>query len=213
MPVTMILMIINVAAYLFIPDTSNAYMSMMLSTYYVFRGGWYTLITSMFLHGGLMHILCNMYSLYILGTSFERRVGSRMMLLIYLVSGVAGGLTVAIVASLLGEYMYVVGASGAIFGLFGGTVYLMIRDYLAAKRSGDAHVTQMFRANLMSMGSVLLVNIIISLSPGISAEAHFGGLIAGVVATAIVSKYFMKSDNRKGVVHSNEEQRDSFKIE
>lgn len=137
-----------------------------------------------------MHLVFNMYSLYILGTAFEQRM-SKIMLFVYFVSGIAGGFTVVLVANLLGEYMYVVGASGGIFGLFGGTFYLMARDYLGAKRIGNTHVTQMFRSNLMSMGSVLLVNIIISLSPGISAEAHFGGLIAGIITTAIIAKYFL----------------------
>ncbi len=87
----------------------------------MFHGEYYRLVTSMFLHGGIVHLLFNMYAIYILGDFIERFYGAKKYLAIYFVSGV-----VASIFSLYFSPVMGVGASGAIFGLLGAALVLLI---------------------------------------------------------------------------------------
>lgn len=134
-------------------------------------GEWWRIVTSMFLHIGLIHLLMNMVALYYLGTVVERIFGSRRFVVIYFLAGIAGGLT-----SFALNVQIAAGASGALFGLFGallffGTVY-----------------KDLFR---QTMGKNLIIILIINLIfgfivPQIDMGAHLGGLIGGYIASAIV---------------------------
>ena len=142
------------------------------------QGRWYTLLTSMFMHGGILHLLCNMVSLYYAGSIIEDVFGPVRYLVIYFVAGIAGGLaSMAMMVATGRMEAGVVGASGAIFGLFGVYAYLLAREY-------HAPVVLMHAPSADDVKDVLVLvgaNILIGLSPGIAMEAHLGGLAAGLL--------------------------------
>lgn len=78
----------------------------------------WTLISSMFLHGGFGHLFVNMLVLFFFGGELERRVGSKRFLEIFLIAGIAGNLGFTFFSNLTGSFVPAVGASGAIFGVF-----------------------------------------------------------------------------------------------
>jgi rhomboid protease GluP len=132
-------------------------------------GQYWRLVTAIFLHAGLFHLLFNMWALYLFGNLIERALGSLRFLAIYLVSGF-----LASVASFLfsNPLAVGVGASGAIFGLLGAWVAYNLR------RRGTA----MASANLRTAAVIIAINVIFGLSvAGIDNFAHLGGLAAGVV--------------------------------
>jgi membrane associated rhomboid family serine protease len=133
-------------------------------------GEWWRIFTSGFLHGGFIHLALNMFVLYILGTLLEPAIGTRRLLGIYFVSLVAGSFG----ALLLSEpFRYTVGASGAIYGLFGATLLV------ARNRGLDEIVTQ--------LGFWLVLNLVLTFSiSGISIGGHLGGLAGGALAGMVV---------------------------
>ncbi|MFI6683009.1 rhomboid family intramembrane serine protease [Streptomyces sp. NPDC050485] len=130
----------------------------------VAEGQWYRLVTSMFLHGGVVHILFNMLSLWWLGGPLEAALGRARYLALYFVSGLAGGALTYLIASPLEPSL---GASGAIFGLFGAMAVLMRR----------------MKYDMRPVIGLLVVNLILTFNPwmGIAWQAHVGGLAAGVL--------------------------------
>ena len=133
-------------------------------------GEWWRLLSSMFLHAGLIHLGLNCYVLWIFGNEIERQIGRLFTLEVFLVTGVfAGAASFAFAPGLTVG----VGASGAIFGLVGAFIaYNYLRRH---------HV--MAQARLRSALSLLAINLIIGFSiPGIDWRAHVGGLVAGLVA-------------------------------
>ena len=133
----------------------------------------YRLITHMFLHGSLIHLFVNMYSLYIIGTQIENYFGKAKYLAIYFLSGICGGLLSAIGS---GPTTVSIGASGAIFGLVGALGYFgyHYRLYL-----GDVLKSQII--------PIIIVNLAIGfMIPGIDNFSHIGGLIGGVLTAMAV---------------------------
>ena len=130
-------------------------------------GQWWRVLTATLLHDGLTHLAFNGYALYVLGPQLERGVGSVAFAALYLAAGLAGG-----IAFLVGAPGPVaVGASGAIFGLFGA--------YLAAAWANRD--TPAGRAGLTQLGVLLAINLALPLLiPRIAWQAHLGGLLAGV---------------------------------
>lgn len=127
----------------------------------------YRFITSAFLHNGFWHLVLNMYALWLLGHALEPVMGKARFLALYLISALAGNVAVYALASMTGGWnIGAVGASGAIFGLFGALIVLSRR--VQARMSG---IIILLAANLI-YGFVI---------PGISWESHVGGLAAGVV--------------------------------
>lgn len=136
-------------------------------------GEYYRLFTCMFLHIGIMHLLCNMYSLYVIGREVETVYGKWKYLAIYLISGICG----SIFSLAFNHNTISAGASGAIFGLLGALLYFgyYYRAYL-----GNA-----LRSSIIP---VIVINLIIGfLSPSIDNAAHIGGLIAGILTAMLVS--------------------------
>jgi membrane associated rhomboid family serine protease len=132
-------------------------------------GQWWRIVTGAFLHGGLIHIGVNMMSLWFLGRFIEYALGSWRMLLVYMVSLVASGLGVVYFSA---PDVPTIGASGAIFGLFGALFAIGLR----LGRPG----MDLVRANI----GILVLNLIITFTvPAISWQAHVAGLIAGFVLT------------------------------
>jgi membrane associated rhomboid family serine protease len=137
---------------------------------------WYRIVTAAFLHGGLVHIGVNMLSLWSLGRFIEMAAGSARMLFIYVVAMLASGLGVVYLSS--PQYLNVptLGASGAIFGLFGALFAIGLK----LGRPG----MQLVRDNI----GILALNLIITFAPGlnISWQAHVCGLIAGFLLTLAI---------------------------
>ena len=146
-------------------DTGKLIMFGANSTRLVKNGELYRLFTYMFLHGGFLHIFMNMYSLYIVGTRVEDFFGKWKYLLIYLVSGICGGL----LSIGLNSNIISVGASGAIFGLFGALLYFgnNYRGYVGA----------MVKSQILP---IVIYNLVIGFFlPEIDMWGHVGGLIGG----------------------------------
>lgn len=187
-PATLILIIINVAAYIIlplVPGGSALYASGAVSALAVENGEWWTMFTSMFLHAGLMHILCNMFSLYYLGVMSEKFFGTGRFIILYFLCGLAGNAAFIVVNMISGSpAATAVGASGAIFGLFGAYGYLLLRD----RMGGRVFLYGTSRADIQSYIVILAVNLMIGLAPGsnIANEAHIGGMICGFILGAIL---------------------------
>lgn len=141
---------------------------------YIDRGQWWRLITSMFLHFGIMHLVCNMYSLYSLGSSAEYMLGSTRFLIIYFVSGLCGNLSTWYIEGRTKHYSVSAGASGAIFGLMGFYLVLAImpqyRPYVSS----------------LNIVSNLALNLVIGFANRrIDMKAHIGGLIGGMICSLL----------------------------
>jgi membrane associated rhomboid family serine protease len=130
---------------------------------------YWRLVTSGFLHDGLFHILINMVSLYWVGTVLEPAIGSVNFAAIYFASLLAGSFG----ALLFSPGVPTVGASGAIFGIFGALIVVAYRRGIPIWQSG--------------LGFVLVLNLVISFTfRGISIGGHLGGLIAGLIGGLLV---------------------------
>ncbi len=143
----------------------------------VIDGQFWRFFTSMFLHIGLFHILMNMFCLATSGPLVERFLGHFGFAALYMLSGIGGS-----IASLWAHPMYVsAGASGAIFGIFGGLLgFLLLRH-----RDVPSAVLKPMR-----VGAIAFVgyNTLFSLSiPGIDMAAHLGGLASGFVCGLLMA--------------------------
>lgn len=125
------------------------------------------LLTSAFLHFGPFHVAMNMLALLVLGADLERYLGWARFLGLYVVSALSGGAAVALFAQVNSE---TVGASGGVFGLLGAAVVVIRHN----------------KGDLRPLISVLVLNAIISLLPGISLLGHLGGLIGGSLAAVVL---------------------------
>ena len=136
------------------------------------EGQWWRLVAGTFLHGSLLHLGANMWSLWSLGRFLEPLLGRARFMVLYAASGLAGALCV----TTLHPEAVSVGASGAIFGMLGALAGL------AFGRRGGLPATT--RARLRSgLWQPLLVNAGLSLMPGIDALSHLGGGLAGLLLT------------------------------
>lgn len=127
------------------------------------------MVTTMFVHSpsSIFHILFNAYSLYILGTLVERLIGPARFLTLFFLAGIGGSVAVL----WLSPMTAVVGASGAIFGLF-GALFVIQRSF------GGANVQLMI---------VLALNLVLGfVVPGISWQAHIGGLVVGALVAWVL---------------------------
>ncbi|MFK4146953.1 rhomboid family intramembrane serine protease [Streptomyces sp. NPDC004065] len=141
----------------------SAYVPLLGSVEGVAHGQWYRLLTAMFLHGGYVHILFNMLSLWWIGGPLEAALGRARYLALYFVSGLAGS---ALSYLLAAPNQPSLGASGAIFGLFGATAVLMRR----------------LNYDMRPIIALLVINLILTFGwSNIAWQAHIGGLVAGVV--------------------------------
>ena len=126
---------------------------------------YWRLITGGFLHAGIIHILFNMYFLYVLGQQLEPAAGRVRFAVLYFTSMLTGSFG----ALLLEPDSFTVGASGAVFGLMGGAVVALRARGINPMESG--------------LGMVILLNLGITfIIPGISIGGHLGGLAGGLIA-------------------------------
>ncbi len=131
------------------------------------NGQYFRLVSSLFLHGSVIHLLLNMYALYVVGNQLETFLGKEKFAFIYLFSGITGSLL-----SCMGAFNSL-GASGAIFGLFGSLLYF-----------GYHYRLYFGSVILKEILPVIVVNLLIGFSlSGINNAAHIGGLIGGIFST------------------------------
>jgi rhomboid protease GluP len=153
---------------------------------YVLRGEWWRLLTSVFLHGGLMHLVANMVGLGLLGVILEPVLGKRKYLLCYLATGL-----LASIASIYWHSQTVsVGASGAIFGLSGIFLALLLRKCFPPEFS---------KGFLTGILLFIGFNLVMGFTGGIDNAAHIGGLLSGLVIGYVLSFKLQKKqpDNLK----------------
>lgn len=156
--------------------------SMDVSTLYNFgglvkHGSWFRIISSMFLHIGLIHFIMNAWALNILGKQVENFYGHAKTLMIFLYSGVIGNLLSVI---LMNEQTISAGASGAIFGIMGALLYFAMnqRTYM-----GEALKNEILPVIIVNLFATFLI-------PGINMYAHVGGFIGGIlISTFLGIKY------------------------
>lgn len=143
-----------------------------LNKYLVAHGEWYRLITVTLVHDptSFLHLFFNMYALYYAGTLVERLYGSRLMLVFYVLCGIAGSTMTFVFGDALGG----VGASGAIFGLFGVV--------LVATRFHRSMLDRQSSAIASQIGILIVINLVIGLVGALNVDnfAHIGGLLAGL---------------------------------
>lgn len=179
---TTILVLLNILIYvgfILFGDYQSIVNDFCVNGYYIRSGEYYRLLTGIFLHGDLFHLLFNCYALWVIGSQIESYMGRTKYLVIYLFSGLMGSLF-----SITFSKIPSIGASGAIFGLLGSLLYFgyHYRVYL-----GTVIKSQIIPLILLN----LLFGAVIT---GIDNFAHIGGLIGGIlITTALGVKY--KSTN------------------
>ncbi|MBA5851283.1 rhomboid family intramembrane serine protease [Clostridium sp. cel8] len=135
------------------------------------KGEYYRLVSCMFLHAGIMHIVFNMYALYIMGPIVEKFYGKVKYLFIYFFSGIMS----SILSYVLSPYVSI-GASGAIFGLLGAAFVFGIK---MRKRINKEYI--------YSIVSVIVANLVLGFSvANIDNFGHIGGLIGGVLCSSVI---------------------------
>lgn len=176
-PVVSILIAINFLIHIFtlIPGLKQEIFTFGMSINgLILEGEWWRVITSMFLHGDFMHVLFNMFSLFLFGPELEKIAGKARFLTIYFLSGIGGGLATLLTQDMLYAS---VGASGALFGIFGAFGAILFR----------------YRHSMPQLRQVILPIIIISviltfLQPDVNEASHIGGLATGFV----IGMFFFK---------------------
>ncbi|MDO6390712.1 rhomboid family intramembrane serine protease [Pontibacter sp. BT731] len=159
---------------------------------YTLTGEPWRLFTAMFLHIGIIHLLVNMYALASIGGALEPLVGRKQFITAYVLCGLAGSL-----ASLWWDQQRNgAGASGAIFGMFGMfmTMVLLERRMTWAEKKGMVY----------NMLGVIALNLVFGLQGGIDNAAHTGGLVLGIAYGAVLmlrsGRYFTQQYNLRGSI-------------
>lgn len=176
-----IMFLLSVFDYSFVINTfANYYLN-------VKNGEVYRLITAAFVHANILHIFFNMYALYALGPQIEKFYGRKRYLLIYLGSALLGSLLSVVLTNNVS-----VGASGAIFGLFGAMLYFGYKY--------RATLDGFLRSGIIP---VIVINLLLGfMIPGIDVYGHIGGLLGGLVlsyAFGVVNKE-NKKDKINGLI-------------
>ena len=138
---------------------------------------YYRLFTSMFMHFGITHLMNNMVTLGVVGTNVEPIIGKVRFCIIYIFSGLSGNVLSLLYEKWTGDYAVSAGASGAIFGITGALLALVI---INKGRIGS----------ITKQGMIFMVGINIYLGlvgQGVDNLAHIGGLIGGMILTFLIA--------------------------
>lgn len=193
-PVTIVLIAINVAAFLYelatgalTSDAALIRAGVLVPQLVLQDGQWWRIVTSAFLHAGYLHIGVNMFSLWVVGRFIESIAGSLRTFIIYAFSLVVSGIAVTFLSA---PNLPTLGASGAIFGLFAAL-------FAIGLKLGKPGM-QLIKANI----GILILNLIFTFAvPDISWQGHVGGLVAGFVLTYVI--YFPPRRVRARVVDAS----------
>ncbi|MFE9192103.1 rhomboid family intramembrane serine protease [Micromonospora sp. NPDC007208] len=133
------------------------------------EGQWYRLVTAMFLHYGVLHLLLNMWALWVLGRSLEANLGRVRFAALYLIAGLGGNVAAYLFSS---PRAATVGASTAVFGLFAALIII-------ERRLGR---------DISRIIPILVINLVFTLAvPGISIPGHLGGLVVGALMALVLA--------------------------
>lgn len=147
----------------------------------VLSGEYFRLCSAVFLHAGFLHVFFNTYVLVVLGGFFNRILGESRFLTIFFVSGIAGSIT----SILLGKAEVSVGASGALWGLFGASLGLTVFK--------NSLLPDLIRLRLRRITLInLVINLGISFLPMIDMWAHLGGGVSGFLISLVII-YFSRT--------------------
>ncbi len=176
--ITAILVGINILVFLVCTFTGNMlYNKGAFSGYFLLYGGeWYRLFTSLFLHASVWHLFNNMIVLAYVGMLVERQLGRVLCLILFFLSGLAGNMVSMGYELFSGQFYTTVGASGAIFGLEGALLALLL---LNRGNTGGVSV----RGLILSILLTLYCGFTTS---GVNNAAHIGGLLMGIVAMVFI---------------------------
>jgi len=164
--VTYTLIAINVAVFVLQMTSPELRDSFALRPRDVAGGDLYRLVTSAFAHDGVAHLLFNMWALYVLGPPLEQWLGRWRFIALYALSALGGSVAVYLLSI---PYTNTIGASGAIYGLFGAS-------FVMAKR---------LNLDMRMFIILIVVNLGMTFTiPGISWQGHIGGLITGALVAA-----------------------------
>jgi rhomboid protease GluP len=187
--VTMALIMINVLVFISMYLFGNGSDDALTLIYFganvkelVQAGEFYRLITSSFLHIGILHLLCNMYCLYVIGSQIESFFGKWKFLIIYLFSAICGNLLSIATGTSISA-----GASGAIFGLFGSLLYFgyHYRVYLGS----------VIRSQIIPL---IVLNLLIGfVFTNVDNAAHIGGLVGGALITSFLGVKYKSTTSEK----------------
>ena len=152
---------------------------------FILQGEIWRFLTPVFLHGSIVHLSFNMYALYSIGPSLERKYGGTSFILLYAISAVFGN-----VFSFLCSSYVSLGASTAIFGLIAAQgVYIYKNRYLLCSAAKPLLTNVLF---------LIAVNLFLGLSPGIDNWGHLGGLVGGFLYAWFAGPSFGISENLFG---------------
>ena len=139
------------------------------------QGQWYRLVTHMFLHAGGEHLLNNMFMLGILGYQIEKNYGPIRYILTYFVSGIGGAVLSALFEMQMGEAAVCIGASGAVFGIFGAMLIMIFKNR-----------RQMGGVSALRLLILFVLMVFGNMEEGVDWMAHLGGALLGVVMACIL---------------------------
>jgi len=192
-PVTISLIFINALAFLYCWIQAGTFKNPEWGIYllksgslfnpFVAGGEWYRIMTSMFMHGNIVHLALNMYGLFVVGNQLEEIFGSKKFTAIYFVTGIFAALSTLY----FNLFASSVGASGAIFGLFG---FMIVIQVIASRIQ-----KQPLQPILINFGVFVIMNAVIGAFANADHYAHAGGFVAGalVAASPIVLKTNFKT--------------------
>lgn len=180
-------------------DDETLMHSLVMDPAYLLDAPW-TLISYQFLHGSWLHLLGNMYFLYIIGDNLEDALGRISYLLLYLTFGIVGGLAFYLVH--LGEIAPMVGASGAVAGLFGA--YLML-----FKKAKLSFMFIVYQARLPAWAYFLIwlgINLygFIASAEGVAWSAHIGGFMIGLIIGKLYYRRVMNNNPVIAFINDND---------
>ncbi len=195
-PVNVVLIIVNIAVFLFVDLTHSSSnwewlleCGALYSPYALEGKEYYRFLTSLFLHSGISHLANNMLMLWFIGGTLEPIIGKVRYIILYFGSGILAGIISVSYNVLIDNTIISVGASGAIFGVVGALVYVVLRS-----RGKEVNLSP----------RQILLFALLSLFSGIANEsvgnaAHFGGFVSGFLLAIPLyrkRKYKKKKVNR-----------------
>jgi len=191
MRITAVLIGINVAAFMLqaiFLDYWKAILDIFaLTPTAALSGAWWQFITYMFLHGGISHLMINMFILFIFGVVIENALGVRRYLTLYLVSGIGSAFLYIVLMGV--ENIAMLGASGAVFGVMAAYGFMFPRDKIVIfpiPKPIPAYVA------ILGIAAFELFLGVSGLDPGIANFGHLGGLMTGLGLT-----YYWKNKRPK----------------
>mgnify|MGYP004460838541 FL=1 len=193
--ITVILVLINVGTYLYTEWKGSSLdaefmidMGAMYEPAFVEGHEYYRIITHFFLHFGLEHLVNNMIALLVLGYTLEQDIGRIRYLILYMLSGILAGFVSVYVNWSLGENVVSCGASGAIYGLMGALLMVLLKNR-----------KQIVRGDILRFGIYLVLSLYSGMQDtGIDNTAHLSGVVAGFILCSVLYQRKNKTDIRIG---------------